>query len=66
MTELEVVALMESSKSEGEWNINADKVKAACGGYPEFWFAAILKSGLASRVCGSFGSDADIHISVIH
>ncbi len=45
-----VRALMESSKSEKEWNANCDKVKAACGGYPVFWWAEIIQSGLCARV----------------
>lgn len=50
----QVVALMESSKSEAEWNVNRDKVKAACGGYPTFWYDAIIQSGLASRVAAGW------------
>ena len=46
----EVIALMESSKSEDEWNGNCDKVKDACGGYPDFWYSAIIQSGLAQKV----------------
>ena len=63
MSEQEVVALMESSKSEAEWDRNADEVKKKCGGYPSFWFPAIIMSGIASRVAASFGGDADIHIT---
>lgn len=48
-TEAGVVALMQSSKSESEWNNNCDKVKAANDGYPEFWFGAVIASGLALR-----------------
>lgn len=46
MNEEEVVALMKSSISAREWEDNADKVKAACGGYPQFWYAAIVESGV--------------------
>jgi hypothetical protein len=63
MSEQEVVALMESSKSESEWNRNCDQVKQKCGGYPEFWFPLIVMSGLSQRVAASFGSNADIHVS---
>lgn len=55
MTEQEVVALMESSKSETERNLNCDEVKKKCGGYPDFWFKAIIASGLLGRVTSSFG-----------
>lgn len=50
MTEPEVVALMESSSNEQEWNDNADKIKATFGGYPGFWWSAIMLSGIANRV----------------
>ena len=43
----DVVSLMQSSKSESEWNTNCDKVISANGGkYPLFWFAAIIASGI--------------------
>lgn len=56
MSESEVVTLMESSRSEREWNANCDKVKAACGGYPEFWWSAIQVSGVAARVQRSWSA----------
>lgn len=54
MTEEEVVSLMESSKTESEWNENCDEVKKRCGGYPSFWFQAIVMSGLMRRVSENF------------
>jgi hypothetical protein len=46
-----VVDLMRSSSSEKEWNENCDKVKAENGNdYPEFWFRAIIMSGLHNDV----------------
>jgi len=47
-TQQQVVALMESSRNSKEWNANADEVKRQCGGYPGFWYSAII--GLAHRV----------------
>lgn len=42
-----VKLLMQGSRSENEWNDNADRVKAANGGqYPGFWFKTILVSGV--------------------
>lgn len=49
MTREEVIALMESSRSEAEWNANCDRVQRACSGYPEFWYEAIVLSGVAER-----------------
>lgn len=63
MTEQEVVDLMESSQTEQEWNNNATKVKQACGGYPAFWFKAIVLSGLINRVAQRWGDDGKIKIS---
>ena len=65
MNEQEVVALMKSSKSEDEWNANCDKVKKVCGGYPPFWYSAIVLSGIAAQIAASFGESADIKIITI-
>ncbi len=54
MSETEVVALMKSSKSEAEWDKNCDFVKKKCGGYPGFWYAAIILSGLLNKVSSSW------------
>lgn len=62
MTQQEVVALMESSKSAQEWDDNCDLVKAN-GGYPDFWFPVIIMSGLARRVMAKFGETPDIKIT---
>jgi len=45
-----IVALMRSSKSAQEWNANCDKVKEANNGYPDFWYGAIVLSGIAANV----------------
>lgn len=50
MTEQEVVELMESATSESDWNSKCDQVKKQCNGYPNFWYHAIVISGLANRV----------------
>ena len=50
MTEKQVVELMSSATSEQDWNDKCDQVKAACGGYPDFWFPLIVVSGLAATV----------------
>jgi hypothetical protein len=47
MTQDDVVTLMLSSESEEEWNDNADAVKEAFGGYPAFWYPAVILSGVA-------------------
>ncbi|MBT4941675.1 MAG: hypothetical protein HOL80_01015 [Candidatus Magasanikbacteria bacterium] len=65
MTQREVVALMKSSKSEIEWNTNRNKVKKACGGYPDFWYTAIVLSGVAAETAKNFGGSADITITAI-
>jgi len=61
--EFEVKALMESSKSEAEWNRNCDEVKRRCNGYPKFWYPLVVQSGMASRVAASFGKSAEIQIT---
>ena len=55
MTEKEVIILMNSSKSQAEWNANCDKVNKACEGYPDFWYKAIILSGLCDKVSKIWG-----------
>ena len=47
--EKNVVELMASSRNETEWNANCDLVKAANGGYPGFWYFAIILNGVLSQ-----------------
>ena len=54
MNKDEVVKLMKGSKNETDWNNNADKVKKACNGYPDFWFGAIVKSGVMAETQDSW------------
>ena len=65
MTQCEVVALMKSSRSESEWNANCNKVKKACGGYPDFWHSAIVLSGVAAETAKKFGGSAEITITTL-
>ena len=54
-----VKELMQSSKSEKEWNSNCDKVKAANNGYPSFWFAEVVMSGLMDKTARTWGVNAE-------
>lgn len=54
MTEQQVIDLMSSATSEKDWNNKCDQVKNACGGYPSFWYSAIILSGLASKVSSNW------------
>ena len=62
MDKQEVVNLMKSSKSENEWDANCDKVKAACDGYPDFWYSNIVMSGLFNDVSSKWGGTDQIQI----
>lgn len=51
----DVVTLMQSSKSESEWNKNCDTIKAANGGdYPSFWYSVIVLSGIARNTSSTW------------
>ena len=65
MTQHEVVKLMKSSNSEIEWNTNCNRVKKACGGYPDFWHSAIVLSGVAAETAKKFGGSAEITITTL-
>ena len=59
MTREQVIELMESSQSAAQWDANCDTIKTNLGGYPDYWYEAILASGLATRVLARFG-ESDI------
>ena len=44
MTREEVASLMRGSMSYEEWGRNCATVKRYCGGYPDFWYPAVLGS----------------------
>ena len=47
--------LMASSVSKKEWTENCNLVKAANGGdYPDFWFAAVIRSGISAAAESKF------------
>ena len=54
MTEQDVIDLMKSSRTEDEWASNCDKVKNHFGSLPDFWFRAIILSGLFIEVREKF------------
>lgn len=56
-----VIASMELSKSEAEWNANARKAKRTYGGrYPSWWYKEIVQSGLCGRVAAGWGGSGGI------
>lgn len=65
MNEQSVVELMGSSRTEAEWNANADKVKAHFNGYPNWWYGAIVMSGVLRRTAARWGSDGEIKIEQV-
>lgn len=66
MKECDLVALMESSSSSDEWNDNLRKVQVEFGGkYPEFWYAAIVASGVATKTFAKFGASTDIKVTAL-
>lgn len=62
MNEAEVVELMESSQTAAEWDANCDKVKAACNGYPLFWWSAIKLSGRMDAIMARWLGDSDVKL----
>ena len=66
MNEEAVVALMSGSKSKAEWERNCDEVKRAFGHYPDFWYTAIVCSGVISQTAAKFGETADIKLTPLY
>ena len=63
-TETDVVEYMKLSKSDKDWDSRCDDVKDAnSGGYPSFWYGAIMLSGVASATTATWGGDSEIHVT---
>ncbi|HEV7952113.1 MAG TPA: hypothetical protein VGO98_01955 [Candidatus Saccharimonadales bacterium] len=56
-----VAAHMSESTSEADWNERCDEVEAANDGYPSFWFATVIMSGLADKTLGAGSSNIKIN-----
>jgi hypothetical protein len=65
MNREDVVALMRSSKTAKEWDNNCDHVKRELGGYPAYWYEAILASGLAREVFATFGETPNVKVRIV-
>jgi hypothetical protein len=63
MNKESVIELMKSSQSEEDWNNNVDRVKAAFTGYPDWWFAEIVASGLLKETAAKWGGAGEIQIT---
>jgi hypothetical protein len=62
MEKQEAIELLKSSKTKDQWNENTDKIKAAFGGYPEWWYATVVTSGLMDAVLGEGASQIKIQV----
>ena len=62
MEKQEAIELLKSSKTKDQWNENTDKIKAAFGGYPEWWYATVVTSGLMDSVLGEGASQIKIQV----
>ena len=58
LTQDEVVELMKGSKTEAEWDANADAAKKAYGGWPHFWYTEIIDSMLFAKKLAEFQKNA--------
>ena len=50
---------MSKSASEDDWNKRCDEVVAANGGYPNFWYEAVVMSGLAEKTLDGGSSEIE-------
>lgn len=60
MEKNEAIELMKSSTSKDDWNKKCDQVKAASGGYPDWWYSEVILSGLMDETLGDGASKITI------
>ena len=61
--ERDVVEFMKDSTSSESWNNRCGYVKSANNGdYPDFWYTAVILSGVAAETTAKWGSDDKIRV----
>ena len=59
--EAQVINRLSSSKTKDDWNKTCNLVKQANnGGYPSWWYAKVVKSGLPDKTFGPGAGDIKI------
>jgi len=57
---------LEACQTATDWSRACDAIKLAHGGgYPTDWYAKVIQSGMANRIAARWGSDAELHFTVI-
>lgn len=51
--------LLESCRSEEDWDKACDRIKSE-GGYPSDWYATVVLSGLMARIAARWNGDYKI------
>ena len=51
---MDVCRYMSTATTEQMWNDRCDDVKKANGGYPSFWYEAVVLSGVAAKAQSSW------------
>jgi len=51
----DALARLSEATSDGDWNDKVNEVKAANGGYPDWWHAEVIMSGMGARVVSAHG-----------
>lgn len=64
-TQTGVVAYMSEATSDSDWNKRCDEVKRVNSGWPNFWYIAIIMSGLCAKVTAKWGGDDQIHVTTL-
>jgi len=57
MTKDEVIALMKSSESSKQWNINHARVKKLFNGDPDWWYQTMILSGMLDSLAKAWVSN---------
>lgn len=60
-----LVRYMEQTTSLQDWDDRCDALKAALGGYPDYWYPTMIMSGEMDRILGKFGGSSEITVHTV-
>lgn len=60
--ERQAVELLKSSQSAREWDASVDKIRRANGGYPRWWYKAVILPGIEGRQISKWSEESKVQI----
>lgn len=58
----QAVELLKSSQSARDWDTNVDGIRQANGGYPRWWYKAVILPGIEGQQISKWSEESKVQI----